>query len=354
MRAIRCYLTITIGAMLLFGITACDREITRIEQVTQDPSTCFDCHSDENTILVAAEQQWFNSKHASGLNTNRNFPPCSGCHVSEGFLARVAGDSPGTYSNPTSIHCFTCHAPHSLGDFSLRVTAEQSLMNGASFDLGAGNLCVFCHQARRNVNSYVGSGQVTFTSEHWGPHHSTQGDLVIGSNGYEYDGFTYEQLEYHRTLTDDGCVDCHFKSTQNYVVGGHSFNMEAELEGEEVLNLGTCNKCHDELEDFNYDEVQDDVTAMTATLKTLLVNAGLIDDSSHTIEDVTTSADSAGAVWNYLLVYEDRSKGVHNSKYALGLLESSILFMEGDLPQKEAPQSLSYGEWALPKLSYRR
>jgi hypothetical protein len=345
-------MAITFGALLLFGLTACDREITRIEQVTQDPATCFDCHSDQNTTLVAAEQQWFNSKHESGLNTNRNYPPCSGCHVSEGFLARVAGDSPGSYPNPTSIHCFTCHAPHTLGDFTLRVSETATLANGASFDLGAGNLCVFCHQARRNVNSYIGS-EVTL-SEHWGPHHSTQGDMIIGSNGYEYAGYDYQQLEYHRTLTDDGCVDCHFKSTQNYVVGGHSFNMAAELEGEEVLNLGTCNTCHDELEDFNYADVQDSVETLSETLLALLTAAGLMADG-HPIDDVVTSADSAGAVWNYLVVHEDRSHGVHNSKYAIGLLESAIMYMQGGLTKEAAPPADGNAEnrWALGRPPYQ-
>ena len=45
-----------------------------------------------------------------------------------------------------------------------------------------------------------------------------------------------------------------------------------------------------------------------------------------------TSADSAGAVWNYLIVEGDRSEGVHNAKYILGLLTSSIEFLNGTLP----------------------
>ncbi|MDH3215639.1 MAG: hypothetical protein OEN01_05000 [Candidatus Krumholzibacteria bacterium] len=67
------------------------------------------------------------------------------------------------------IHCFTCHAPHSNGNFSLRVTAPQTLQNGVSHDIKKGNICVACHQARRNVDTYVDIGTVTL-SEHWGPH----------------------------------------------------------------------------------------------------------------------------------------------------------------------------------------
>ncbi|MEJ2722717.1 MAG: hypothetical protein P8181_16505, partial [bacterium] len=41
----------------------------------------------------------------------------------------------------------------------------------------------------------------------------------------------------------------------------------------------------------------------------------------------TELGDSAGAVWNYLIVHEDRSEGIHNPKYIKSLLQSSIDFM---------------------------
>jgi hypothetical protein len=325
MAMLRTFFLMSAGALLLFAFTACDREVTYVLQESQNPSTCFDCHNDQSTELVAAEQQWAYSRHASGLNSDRNSGSCSGCHVSEGFIARAAGEDTGSYPNPTPIHCFTCHAPHTEGDFSLRVT-EAELADGASFDLGAGNLCVFCHQSRRNVNSYV--GETVTLSEHWGPHHGPQGDMVIGSNGYEYDGYEYEQLEYHRTLADDGCLDCHFRATSNFVVGGHSFNMRAELEGEELLNVAACNACHDDLDDYDYNEVQTDVAVLLEELHALLEAGGYVDAGGHPIDDVVVDGDTAGAVWNYLIVEEDRSLGVHNSDYMKGLLESSIEFLE--------------------------
>jgi len=48
----------------------------------------------------------------------------------------------------------------------------------------------------------------------------------------------------------------------------------------------------------------------------------------------STSADSAGAVWNYLMAKEDRSRGIHNPRYILDLPNSSILYIDGSL----APQ----------------
>jgi hypothetical protein len=338
MTAPKLLVMITVGVLLVAALSACDREITRVEQVAQ-PADCFNCHSDQNTFLVAAERQYENSVHASGAHVGRaESSSCSGCHSSNGFLDRVNGDSPQGYDNPTAIHCFTCHAPHTDRNFMLRITEPQELQNGDSFDAGAANICIACHQSRRNVDTYV-SGEVEL-SGHWGPHHGPQGDMFLASNGYEYEDYEYEIRPMHRGATEDGCLDCHFESTENYVLGGHSFNMEAMLGGEEVLNVAACDRCHGELADFDYEDTQTDVDALSEQLLGLLVDAGLMVDSEEGFEppeDVTVSADSAGAVWNYLLVTEDRSHGVHNADYAKQLLESAIQYLEGGVAQEGSP-----------------
>jgi hypothetical protein len=331
-----------VATMALMG---CERKITRVE-VVQGTENCFSCHSDANTVLVDAEQQWNNSRHASGSTLNENDSSCKGCHTSEGFIARATGVTPpDVIENPTAIHCFTCHAPHTNGDFRLRWTATATLANGTSFNLNSGNLCVACHQARRSVTTYV-AGRVTLSSR-WGPHHGVQGDMLLGSNGYEYAGYTYNRTA-HREVTTadgkDGCLECHFKATSQYVVGGHTFNMRGEVNGEEILNVGACEPCHGPIDDFNevgpgY-SVQDSVDILVTDLKTRLVAAGLVDATSGLPRSTSTSADSAGAVWNYLITgVEDRSRGVHNAQYIMGLLKSSILYIDGTLAPQVALRS---------------
>jgi hypothetical protein len=321
-------------AAVALTFAACERTITSVEEV-QAPQNCFECHSDQNTFLVAAYEQWKNSIHASSLNIDRGASAgCAGCHSSEGFVQRATGQPVTGHENPTPIHCFTCHAPHSNADFRLRWTSIATSLSGDSFDLGAGNLCVACHQARRDVGAYV-TGRPRL-SEHWGPHYSVQGDNLIGTNGYEYSGYSYG-ITNHRGATEDGCLDCHFKSTSNSVVGGHAFNMRYDLRledgsTEEILNTAACEPCHGDIDDFNYDDVQATADALAAQLDALLSTAGLV-SGGHPVDGVTTSADSAGAVWNYLVYEEDRSHGVHNPNYLIGLLESSIMYMEGNLPQ---------------------
>jgi len=70
-----------------------------------------------------------------------------------------------------------------------------------------------------------------------------------------------------------------------------------------------------------------DLTQLVTVLDGYLQSAGLIDDHQHPLEITVSDADSAGAVWNYLMAVEDRSKGVHNRKYIQRLLQSAIDFM---------------------------
>ncbi len=329
-------LVLGVIAATAFSLAACSRKITRVE-VTQQPATCFECHSDTNTAIVAAQAQWQNSKHASGETLNENDGDCKGCHTSEGFVARATGTTiADVVDNPTPIHCFTCHAPHTNGDLRLRWTSIATLQNGTTWELHGGDLCAACHRARRNVTTYV--TQPTTLSNRWGPHHGPQSDMLIGSNGYQYAGFTYDESP-HRTATADGCLDCHFKTTSQLVVGGHSFNMSFMLNGSEVMNVAACATCHEQIDDFaeigfveSGFSIQDSVANLIDRVGTKLIAAGLLDGATLLPKSVTTSRDSAGAVWNYLITKEDRSLGVHNAAYTLDLLNSSLQYLERTAP----------------------
>ena len=350
---------IALFVLLGMSLAACDRTVTRVEQTAAKADNCFDCHNDQNTILIAAHQQWANSLHASGHNTDRNESPCSGCHTREGFVAIAQGGIPGDYPNATMIHCFTCHAPHtnslgglSGGGFALRIEDPQTLRDGFTFDIGAGNICAACHNALEDVNTFVRTANDTVTfprHTHWGPHHSVQADNFFGSNGYEYTGFAYEQTN-HKSAVTDGCLQCHYVVTQNFVVGGHSFNMKGTISthdgDEEVVNQDACLPCHNldgaDVDGFDHNGRQTEITALSDSLETILENAGLL-ANQHNVPNVVTSSDSAGAVWNWLMVHEDRSVGVHNFKWMRSLLKSSIMFMEGDLPQASPAPVASSG-----------
>jgi len=227
---------------------------------------------------------------------------------------------------------------------SLRVTDAVTLENGSTFDRGTANLCVTCHHSRRNVSTYV-SDDVTL-DEHWGPHHSVQGDMLIGANAYEYGSYTYTNSA-HTNVAADGCIDCHMTGSIGYYVGGHTWKME-DLETE-YENLAGCNAstCHnggmeslnptaaaDFDDDGSVEEIEDEIQGLLDSLSALLVGAGFYDDiNGHPVEDIEiTDSDSAGALYNFEYVAEDRSHGIHNTDYTIGLLQSSIGYLAAGDP----------------------
>jgi hypothetical protein len=339
MRKITIWLIIIGIAAVNLLYSGCERKIVVENSDLNDASTCFTCHGDDGLIL-AAQGEWQNSVHASGDNvdyTNRAGLDCTRCHDHQGFVDYLtSGEVNAPYDNVSAIHCFTCHAPHTNGNLSLRTQAAYTLENGDVFNNGKGNLCANCHHARFDVNDITDSVEV---SEFWGPHHGPQGDLINGSNGYEFEDYTY-QYSAHKSAVTDACVGCHMGQVEvhdGYKIGGHSVNMVDEETGSNLAVL--CAECHAGVTSYDFKANADDdhdgqieghqteVSGLLDSLRTLLLNADIIDSTDAPKSQTIDDADTAGALYNFLIVKEDRSKGVHNYKYIVGLLQSSIEFM---------------------------
>jgi hypothetical protein len=337
-------LIVAVGFIFLFS--ACTKKTIVNNPPPSETASCFTCHSDSNTAVVAAEGQWEHSVHSTGAHIYENRSSCSPCHTNEGFVYSLQTGTGIEVENPSAIGCFTCHAPHTNGNLTLRTVAPFVLLDSTSsstYDKGPSNLCATCHHSRRNVHNYVYDG--VEMSSHFGPHHSVQADMLVGTNGYKYAGFTPES-SYHSHGVTEGCVTCHMETSVGYTLGGHSWNME--WEGEE--NVESCNSvaCHDdEITDFNrladedYDHdgvkegVQDEIAGLMAQLKDKLIAANLMDSEGDPVARVVAKADSAGAVYNYEFVLSEGSMGIHNTKYAVGLLQSSLDLFNASLSAKK-------------------
>lgn len=329
-----------LAALMLVGL-GCEREVTYQSDDDGQASlnSCFTCHGEEGTLL-AAKGEWENSVHASGSNvdyTNRSesYYDCVRCHDHQGFVDFV---ETGTYYPPydqvSAIHCFTCHSPHDRGDLSLRMDDAYVLEDGSVFNHGAANLCVNCHHSRFDVADIVDSLSL---SPYWGPHHGPQGDLLAGTNGYEYDSYTYETSP-HAFAVEDGCVGCHMGNVQThdgYEVGGHSFNMMFVNEaGDTTTLVKICadSACHPTATNYDVDGAQTEIAELLEDLTTLLYDYGVVSSTGSPLSGVVEDKNVIGAVYNLVMVEEDRSMGVHNFKYMKGLLESSIEYMESLTP----------------------
>ncbi len=330
MKSIKLLVIFVLGLILVIS-AGCDRKVV-VEGDNNEwgSADCFTCHGDEG-YLLAAKGEWQNSIHASGNNvdyTNREGRDCAKCHDHQGFVEFVeTGEINPPYTRVSAIHCFTCHAPHERGDLTLRTDEPYTLITGEVFDHGYANLCVNCHHSNSSVANISDDQPI---SNRFGPHHGPQGDLLIGVGGYEFDGETYESSP-HASAVTDGCIGCHMGNPEvhnGYNIGGHSFNMVDEEGGYDLSEVCANAACHPSAEDFDYEGAQTAVDSLLDTLKVLLTAEGLLNGDGAPVTD-TVDADIAGAVWNYVLVEEDRSRGIHNFKYISGLLETSIEYMEG-------------------------
>jgi hypothetical protein len=290
-------------------------------------------------MLQQAKGEWQNSVHASGISvdyTNRAGATCTGCHDHQGFLdILTAGQLHAPYSPVSAIHCFTCHAPHTSGSLALRTEAPYTLANGVTFDHGAGNLCVNCHHATMSAAS-IGDTTIIASARAFSPHHGTQSDLLQGTNGYEYDEYEYETSP-HATVVDDACVGCHMANVQThdgYKIGGHSFNMIDEESGSD-LSAYCAAECHPEAEDYNYEGAQTEIEDLLIDLRGRLEDLGVLTFTQGSWLPNVPTGDTlkiydkglTGALYNFLLIEDDRSEGIHNYDYIKGLLESSINYV---------------------------
>jgi hypothetical protein len=332
-------------AVALLALVGCERKVTTTIVQSNDftsADACMQCHGDNDLAFVVAQEQWARSKHGIGATTAENRfngisdTACERCHTAEGFLSLVT-NTPVDTTHFSPIGCFTCHAPHTTGTLALRVTDPYTLLNGDVFNHGEANLCVNCHHARRDVRTYVADS--VKLSTRFGPHHSNQGDMLTGAGGYEYASYTYTNSA-HTNSAVDGCVNCHMGPSQSVELGGHTWNMENESGEQELAGCNHPN-CHNgALTDFDYDGVQTTTLDYLDSLGAALYTAGLASYVIDTLEDGTIdtsyqpkdkkiikSKDSCGAVYNYMFIKEDRSEGVHNTEYALGLLKSALNYI---------------------------
>ncbi len=335
---------------------------------------CADCHGSETKYPVrGARSQYLNSGHRTlGNASYANSDDCQGCHTNEGFIERVKKGSVDTKKfvrYPSEIGCFTCHAPHETGNFSLRKTNAVKLANGATFDRGNGNLCASCHQARRTPKDEVKPRAIPTSS--WGAHHGPQADMLTGTNAYEFPGKKYSKSA-HAVLPQAECVTCHMtlpngRYSLSPAIGGHSFSLEGEVHEQPVVNTAGCltSGCHTEMKqvkgapffdrrapaDYDGNGKTETIQQEIQGLYERLINAkgtGLLQKMNNPIYDAKGNfiennktqypVEAVGALYNYKFVKEDGSKGIHNTTYAVQLLMDSIKSLDKNFDDSKRPQ----------------
>ena len=321
-------------ALAMIVATSCTKEGAQGPPGDDGNATCGQCH-DSGEDFLAKVVQWEASIHATGGHAMRNSNSCAPCHTSMGFrevIVTGADTTLSTVNDPTQINCYTCHQIHetySSEDWTLRdITAVTFLQGGGAYDYGVSNLCAKCHQSR-NTTPFpeMGPGNIDLTdvSKRWGPHHGPQSNLFVGvgvSGAYEV-GAGYEN-SWHSKNFLSSCNICHMAETVGIAeMGGHTFSVEYD----DDINTAGClvSGCHSNEEALigSVETKQAEIEGLLENLHNLLITQGVADSSGYLVSGTYTNAQ-AGAHYNFKMIEEDRSLGIHNYKYSKTLLQNSI------------------------------
>ena len=267
------------------------------------------------------------------------------------------------------IHCTTCHDfnpsndPHVIGRYvpgsaPLRVAGgptdtvflEKSPVGspgtGQALALNTANVCVMCHKSRKDVTAYITPTGNAISSRFWGPHEGPQADIFTGKGGYEFAGLTYGTSA-HAAISN-ACVSCHMSpAAGNANVPDHTMKP----------NVAYCKTCHTAYTGTNFDILSGRTNAKKALfeLQAELNTKGLLTRSAAapyavlSDEDLADAqfnldltrpggnggvnfsldADTAGVLYNYLLLARGKDLGVHNPTYQKQLLFDSIKKAKG-------------------------
>lgn len=289
---------------------------------------CMDCHN-SSTMLKAKMMQYEESLHYMGdAYVRSTSASCAGCHSHEGFRvwAKDGYDKVAGVPEPTPVACRTCHDVHSkytLEDYALVGTAKFNqfgdFTDGAEYDKGKSNMCAKCHQSRtRNYGLVHGSTEeYTISDSRFGPHHGPQSNVIMGNGAFRAGNAADWTDTKHTHGTSqalaDGCVSCHANT------GNHTFE----------ATISSCDGCHSGIKSFDLGGFQTEVAAKLQELEDKLVAEGLLTvavpgEMGSPKSGVKTTQSKAGALFNYFVIYEDGSKGVHNPKFVTKLLDNSL------------------------------
>lgn len=327
--------------------------------VDYDAGACSSCH--DNPWRYPQVAQWKNSLHSNPLFEGRNVADslrnniandCNMCHDGRNHIdyTKKTVGGPNVFTKPalvkgdmTSIGCATCHDPHgNTNDFSLRNHPSDTLANGYSYAFtNEGKTCISCHRSRRNNKTYI-VVKGSFTST-WGPHGSTQGDVLLGQNAGNF-GFPFISGS-HRNISG-GCVGCHMATTtdtgtvQRDKVGGHSFRMHDEASNYD--HVKGCLGCHPGVssfddfmapEDYDGDNTvepwQAEVDGCIKNLRIALPPAGVDSVAWGLIARDSMNLNLRKAYFNYQMINNDGSRGMHNPFYTIQVLLTSKNYAVG-------------------------
>jgi len=339
----------TVGCESCHGAGSLHRDDTGnkdLLKVSYTSESCMSCH--DATRPSAQFHSFRRSGHIdavwSGSFMNRDgsnsLNDCVRCHDGRAYVNFTKGEGTNTSSDVygpetfVDITCEACHDPHA-GGLRKAPAAADTLAGGFAYDpeiFGAGATCTDCHKYRSDGYNMV---MDTDLYMRWGPHYVGSTDVMLGKGGYDFD--TDLPTSAAHLNQGNSCADCHMATAGGdlrNLMGDHSWNMKADVEGTEYDLVEACNTCHAGITSF--DDILGADYNMTGTVQPFTEEVqGLLNMLAEALPPVgdptidwqlldNDNIEQKGAYWNYLYVRNDKSLGIHNPKYVVALLQKSI------------------------------
>jgi mono/diheme cytochrome c family protein len=327
---------------------------------------CAVCHDGTGEYVRFA--QWENSGHirantsaGGAVATNAG---CVACHTAEGFVELVVrgkGAIDAKYADRHSVTCSACHDSHDPARPALlRTVSPVSLPNQSVYDRGAGNLCANCHHSRiASPDDAVDLVKGSYR----GAHHGPQTDIFLGTSAYTWGNPYPAGVGLHYGLLDTGCVACHAAKAPepSSTVGDHTFQINNPRTGVSTVPTA-CGGCHAGL--TTTDRVPlgaQDYDGNGAAEGSQTETRGILENLKKALEEQipslswsdtekrlsianadwqTLTLDQRAALYNFNLISEDKSEGIHNTKYSLAVLQRSYFHLTGTVYADAFPNAV--------------
>jgi len=305
---------------------------------SKDPATGNSGSNAKVDVAAEIQKEWEASGHAV-VSTEEDSPAlreggnCFTCHNGKAF-AEKAETLAAINNEVKATTCDVCHGEN--GKALMAAPAVKVAIGEAVF--GKSNLCISCHNGRGKKPDQTSA-----------PHHSVQGDMLVGIKGAEAEGKVYLSSA-HATVAD-ACITCHLAKNDNGYAP-HTFKIDP------ANAKNACGSCHEGLDTFNrtaaadYDGdgtaegIQDEVQGLAELVKGAIDSKLAAEGKYATFEsgsgkvkwknangELSEEAPSEAlynAAWNYFFVEFDGSRGIHNPVYAIQLLQQSYKTVTGE------------------------
>ncbi len=320
---------VLVGLIVIVG--GCGR------QETQPPPPPAGNGDGTELDINALTAQWVESDHSNVLISAAGREGCVVCHDGGAFADNVTDPAELNREFSVAIDCRACHVGQGV---ELMEAGTVNIPTQENVQAGLGAQCLFCHNERRAPD---------ITDENRSaPHYSSQAGVFTGTGGIRAEGFDYGSTTAHVNV-DDTCVACHMTPTEGGWAG-HTFRVD-DIQA-------ACGSCHQGIQDFNlqanadYDGdgntagFMDEVEGLLVLLEeainaeldggTFQVGQGRIQFRGADDEEMAVEDEVYMAAYNYVLVVQDGSLGLHNPIYAVQLLQQSYRVLTGeDVPNAE-------------------